>query len=771
MSVESIQDTEGLDPETLAAMAEAKDRHKKLTQDLVDQLCKKRDAVVRAKRHIEKRWIDDQRQWDGESRLLNTKEFPSQTNDDHLKPPRPHLTRSRCDLWESRMIDLLAPTNDPTWDLRPLAQEDIDTPQDVDPAQWQEVLSQLKENAEIAAQAMKRVIQDQMAACNATKVIRKMCRDACRIGTGLCMGPMNGIHIQRQYDSGSDAVKVAVVEKVVPEIREGDPWCFYPDMVENADKAEFAFYVHWMSQTDLYGFMDFPGVDKKEVLELIDEKPYAGEIGENIKERNQHSGMVEDITNRYPVWRYTGIVDKKYLDVLDLGENVGEHMISADIWFSNQHILKSKITMLSSVRDFRIPYYVYSPFPIDETMFGGSIPYMCRDSQRAAESAWLIGLHNASVSCGPQIITRPGKIRPKDGKYSIRGPKFWDILDENAALNDVMTFVNIPNNAEQAFEIFERAKQLMDEELNTQQWASPDTSEEQETASGMAMVMNARTILQRRVAATADDDIFRPMIERFVLWNLLWNKRQDIKGNYDVLPLCQSVRLVKDIQIQQKLFVATQLAGNPMFQGMFSPYDMLKDIIRDLDVQVDNWMVPKQQWQQAQQQQQQDPKAQLAASQIQLNEAKAKTEQAKQAKTFNDSQTAGQQQADQSGQAATFGGVTPDAALKHQEFLTEKTLQIHQINAGLAQNQNDNQTQRIVAAMKAQQDKNRTASTFDANARRERTELAKTGTNASVQIHKINTTTPKPAAQPKLPQGTFTAPKVPRYGGGKRPGY
>lgn len=286
------------------------------------------------------------------------------------------------------------------------------------------------------------------------------------------------------------------------------------------------------------------------------------------------------------------------------------------------------------------------------------------------------------------------------------------------------------------------------------------------------MLMNARTILQRRVCATADDDIFTPMIQRFVLWNLLYNQRQDIKGDFDVQPLCQSVRLVKDIQIQQKLFVMQNLASQPAFQGMFQPYDMVADIIKSLDVQVDNWMVPKDQWQQMQQQQAQNPQAQmqqqLQAANLQLLQEKTKTEQAKQGKMFNDSQQAGQAQADQSGQASTF--VSADRALDHQEFLIEKQFQAQQLNSQLTQAQIDAQTKQNVAAMKAQSDNMKTGAMIAAANSRNRTDLIKTGVNAHVSMSKVNAPRGAPANAPKIPQAKFTPPKVPRYTGGKRPG-
>ena len=753
----AVDQLQGIDlsADELADVEQAKRVRKMMIQEYVETLVSKRDAIVRAKRHIEKRWIDDLRQIDGDNRLMNTKEFPSQTNDDNMRPPVPHFTRARCDLWESRMVDLLAPTADPTWDLKPLIFQHMDMDPTVDPMILQKAADQ-------AAQSMKNVIRDQFAACSGQKVIRKMCRDATRIGTGLVIGPVNGTHVRRHFDGAK--LSVRAIETTSPEIREGDPWCFFPDMVDSAEKAEYAFYVHFMSELDLWKFASFPGVDRAEVIELMKEKPVLGEIETSVRERNQYSGYTEEINNKHAVWRYTGLIDREYLDILNIDGAPDEGPVCADIWFANDHILRAKVTALSSVNDFRIPYFVFSPFPIDDTMFGGSVPYLCRDSQRMATSALWIMLHNASVSSGPQVLFRRGKVRPMDGKWSLRGPKLWDVIDSEADMDNLFRSINIENNVEQALGIYNLAKQQMDEELSTQQWASPDTSEEVETASGLAMLMNARTILQRRVCASADDDVYRPMIERFVLWNLIYNNRPDIKGDFEVLPLCQSVRLVKDIQIQQKLFVATQLA--PSNPGMFDQYDMIKDIIRDLDVQVSNWLVSKEDWQKAQQMQQQQQsqqQAEIHAQQMQLLEARTTNERAKAAKAFNEAQ-----QPPQSGGDGSPAGLSPDKMLSHQEFLIEKEFQTHQEDSRAAQALADNETKRMQIAAQAQQAANNNRQTVDANLRRERIDLFKTAFKAKADIQKAKVKAAPAGPQTKPAKGTFKAPAIRTYRGGKR---
>jgi hypothetical protein len=772
------------------AAEQAKQEKLQTIRALINELSDKRDESVRAKREIERRWIDDIRQYEGDTRLLSTKEFPSQTGEENLRPPVPHLTRARTDLWESRLCDMLVPTNDMTWKLKPTPDEDTGPPHGMDVAMWELNLIHIRLDQQQRCDKMKRVIQDQLAACKSGRVFRRCIRDACRIGTGLIMGPLNSMHVQRKFGAGG--VQMQIEEKPLPEVREGDPWMFFPDMTSTVEKSEHAHYLHIMSSVDLYKLADNPGFNRSEIKKVIDSDPDFGEVAVNINNRTNYAHEEETLENKYPVWRYTGIIDQKYLKALGLDgkaremigvpgdtgsegldndpnkapSEMGEGddlppMIVGDIWYSGDCVLKAKISPLFIAKDFRIPYFVYAPFPADDTMFGYSIPYLARDSQRSATAAWQIGLHNASVSAGPLIISRAGALRPRDGKYSIRAPKWLDVTPEFAdkALQDLVNVVIIPNNAEQAFEIFGRAQQLMDEELNTVQWASPDTSEPTQTASGIAMLMNSRTILQRRASAIADDEWFGPLIERFVMWNNLYNKRDDIKGDYDVEPLCQSVRLVTDIQTQQQMWFA-QVCQDPRFNGMYDPYVLFTAIASNVDIPRDDLIVPKDkynEWMKTQGQQQ-DPLKQL---QQQLLVEKTKSEQLRQQTMGADlqhKQQVAQTQANTEAQQMLHEKNT--RALDHEEFMTEKQLQLQQTNSHMAGIQVDAETKRVAAAMKLQSDQARAQSSLTAALHKNRTDLVKTGVQAKVELTKATLAHHAATAPPRAPAGKFKAPHV-----------
>ena len=244
-----------------------------------------------------------------------------------------------------------------------------------------------------------------------------------------------------------------------------------------------------------------------------------------------------------------------------------------DMWWSQGHPLKARIRPIE--KDFRVPYYVFSPFPADDTVFGYGIPYLTRDSQRVVDAAWQITLHNASVSAGPIIVTRAGKIEPRDRSYEFKGPKVMEITDPDISMADAINVLNIPNNAEQALEILDKAMQILDDEAMTPAIMQGDATESVPTSSGLAMLFNAASIVMRRAASCADDEVFGPIMQRMYWWNMLFNKRQDIKGDYDVVPLGQTKMLVKDVQVQH-LQAFMQQSMNPAL----APYIDLPEALK-----------------------------------------------------------------------------------------------------------------------------------------------------------------------------------------------
>lgn len=600
----------------LAAAKEAEEARQVKIKQLARSLAIKRDEVVKAKRPIESRWIDDMRQYEGDSRLADTKGQKSSHDTTH-EAPRIHVTRARTDLWEARLSDMLLPMQDSAWDLEPDKEEYVQ--QD----------DQYQAASENACDKMKDAIECQLEYCNFNRSGRRMIRDACRIGTGVLMGPMNGIRRKRKFDQGG----VAITETATPEIREADPWCFFPDMVPSIEKAEFAFYLHLMSKREVIELADFPGFDADAIRTLLEEDPELGEVGMNIHHRNKGLDAVEPTTGRYAVWRYTGVLEKEEIEILELcgcdGEADPLTQAMVDIWFCHDHVLKARVAPIED--DYRIPYYVFAPFPADDTPFGYSLPYMCRDSARFADASYKIALHNLSVSSGLHVFMRKGVFKPADGNFEIRGPKVWwidDQKDGDRPLGQLMQVEIMPNVAEQAFAAMDKALAIVDLELNAEGWASQDGAEQVPTASGLAMLMNSKSIIQRRAASCADDDVFRPLIERMYWWNMQFNDDPSIRGEFVVTTSAQSALLVKDVQVQHTMAFLQSVYGNPKFAPFVDDYEALESTAKLFEIpNRAKLLKTREEGEKAMQAQGQNPELALIAAKTQTEQAKAEVMQ------------------------------------------------------------------------------------------------------------------------------------------------
>jgi hypothetical protein len=648
--VEDIDVTD-LSPEDAQVLAdaehEAKIQRLLAMRDLCQRLQDKCDADIKAKRPIEEMWLDSLRLLRGDGRYHDATKNQAVNSDSTNRPPRPKVLRSRVRRWEARMCDMLSAS---PWDLEADSEHGVATPEE-------------EADQQTRASRMKETIQKQLSWCRFDRSIRNMCHDAAFIGSGLIIGPRKAERRKRRYTAPVAPVvdswaaegftpapqqvqaptsEMVVEEYMVPEYIEGDPFFFFPDMAPTIEQCEHAHYVYMLGQLAVKNLS--PGFDPLQVNALLKKDPDHGELAVNIRQRATWLDNKEFYKNQYAVKRYTGVLDKEDLAVLglcecddtegdnELGSPEAPAMAMADIWYCQGFILRASLMPIPD--DFRIPYLLFAPFKLDGSMFGMSLAMMGEDSDRVAASAWLATLHSASVSAGPQIVYEPGSIEPADGQSASRGPKTWKKKKTDGSIADVFGVFQIDNNVQENLQLFDRALALMDEELDTSQWAGDDMTAENTTASGLAMIFNAASILQIMVASNADDDVFEPGIDRLIWFNNDHNPDDSIKGNFIVKPLVQNERLVQDVEAQQaQVFIA--LGDNPRFTGMMKDLAVLKYAASFMKGPVDELVVSDEEWEESQANKPPDP----AMIQLEILQAEAETQKLKAQREVIEGQT------------------------------------------------------------------------------------------------------------------------------------
>ena len=203
------------------------------------------------------------------------------------------------------------------------------------------------------------------------------------------------------------------------------------------------------------------------------------------------------------------------------------------------------------------------------------------------------------------------------------------------------------------------------------------------------------------VAATADDDVYEPVITRMIWWNNDHGTDESIKGDFIVKPLVQSERLVKDVQAQQAQVLA-QMSDNPRFAKFSKDYDLYKYLVGFMDGPVSNFIKTETEVAEESQNQPPDPQ-QLQAQYLQTRAATeqlraeketivAQTEQIKQQIALLELQGA------QNPQGADLGQISELQIKAEANRLKDK-----QIDANLAIAQMREEGQRMIAAAKQEE--------------------------------------------------------------------
>lgn len=570
--------------ESMAETDELEQEEREHALRVMFALERKRDAWVKAMQPKHRTMVEDWRQYEAKPRRVASTKVDHGGADGN-GPPRLHATRALTDLIEARIADMLLPASQSPWRLEGEPEQDeeafvLEGGTIVPPElRGQHVINAVRD--------AEKKLRDQFAEAKFGAKARGVIRDACRFGFGLFIGPIAAVKRREKYvkvpvQSGfvgaikgalgldqpmTVEVKVEFVDESIPGVEQGDPFRFFPEPVEDIAKASGFFYYDTMSESELREFADHPNARREDIGKLLSCKPDHGLIGSMVAERNQLTGFVESLDDRYVVWRYYGCMSRDDLMALNCECDPLDPLPMVQMRFCQGKVIEFKLSPNKGT--YRIPAHVYTPFPEPGSWWGMSVPFQCRDSDKGAQAAYEMALLNGAVSAGPIVITRPG-LKPADGKMEIRGPKFLVVDDNDRALNDFVHVELIDNRVDMLMQFMDRHLQMMSEDLNLPQFTNPEVNKPTNTASGMAMWMNAQTVVQRRAAA-AFDDCIEPLIQGFVRWNRLYS---DLTVDVKVIPLGQSELLVKDIEIQNSLQFVQMAQANPQLSRL-TDFDVL----------------------------------------------------------------------------------------------------------------------------------------------------------------------------------------------------
>lgn len=611
---------------------EQREQDEERLQALGNTIASKRSEAVRARlaSGIERRWSEDMDHYNGVDPLLKSSANLTDVALNNTQGSRQrkqtmaqrskvfvNLTRPRTNVAEARLSDMLLPSDDRNWGMKPpsvpeLAQHvDNQAPltQDGQPVGITDPTTQQTRQATVAdavhaemekskksCSAMQDVIDAQLSECAYNGEVRKVIHDAAVLGVGILKGPIVVNKVKRSWtpidDGNGNQVQVIEIKSDLnPASVRVDPWNFFPDpsCSDNIHHGGFTLEREYMTKRQLRDLAKNPEYMRSQIRKVLEEGPQSNHVYDQHESTKRDSSGVSVLTdNRYEVWTYYGDVDREDLEAAGVEVSDEEvdalNTVAGCVIVVNSSVIKAHLNPLET-GDF--PYDAFIWEKNDAHWAGFGIPYLLRTAQRVLNAGWRQIMDNAGLSVGPQIVCKRQSVEPADGSWEITGRKVWWATEEVEDVRDAFMLFEVSSHLGELEKIIELSLKFIDEESMIPKLAQGEKDGTPDTLGGMTILMNSANVVLRRLVKQFDDMITRPHIRRYYDYNMMYNPKPEIKGDFDVDARGSSALVVKDQQ-NEALVKMLSLGGNPVYGHMLKTADLLRKALSGQSIDPDD---------------------------------------------------------------------------------------------------------------------------------------------------------------------------------------
>lgn len=514
-------------------------------------------------------------EWDKAQRLYNSPllsdhatlgETPFDKSNDHGNRPTPNIVRTKCDTAVANCISLQFAAGEKNWDMFPPANA-------TDPAITH------------ACRLMEREIETQLNAAKYGMHSRRAMEERVIYGTGVLKGPVNTGKLDIHYVKDPSGEWVPTVsQNKVPKLAQVPVWRYYPDLTvatfgESLDDIE----IHPMTPIELSQYAKHPGFDKAAIESILkgdhERDPIKPDIYNDTLSRITAEMWQRNpylYRNRYIVMEYHGPIT--YDDVNKLGlvptyeSPTSEYY--GEVWVCAGKVIRMELENIEG--HYETPYSCSIWKRDPSSPFGFGHPLLLADPQRVVTQAYHMILDNASLTSAPQVAMYSKYIQPTDGDWTMAPGKVWLMNDPTVSVDNAFKFFNATNVIQNILPVLQLARQFAEEESATADFGGKQSPQNTESATGQLIMQHASTTLLDFLAEEWDDQVTEKVIRRWYAWNMQYNPKEEIKGDYIIDVKSSSEYKNKQMFVRDLERLQMETAQNPNMAMVINSDELVK---------------------------------------------------------------------------------------------------------------------------------------------------------------------------------------------------
>lgn len=554
-----------------------------------------------------------------------------------------NITRPYCDAASARISDMLLPTDDKGWAIKPTPIPDLVAiaegaiPREIkaaiaqdpsvlaNPERGQQIEEEIvadtkksiDEAREIAERAEQR-IEDWHTECMYNSEMRQVIEDASKVGTGVLKGPIPERRTVVAYVDG------AIIQKseIKPVSRRVDVWNTFPDPGCGSDVHKGGYF--WerdeITARELNSLQGGDYIDDQ-IKKVLEEGPHEASK-EFTDDRSDILGLTKRSTkNLFEIWYYHGVVEDEDLHAAGCECPEGEKL-DVQLTMINNRVIKAVPNALDT-GEFPYDFMVWQRR--SQSPYGIGVSRQIRTPQRVVNGAARNLMDNAGLAGGPMWVFDQGLIEPIDGVDEIAPRKGW-MASEDSDMDDVskaFTYITMPMLQEDLQAIIQLGLKMAEDVTGLPMLLQGQQGTAPETLGGTQIVNNNASTVLRRIARLWDDLMTKPHVRRYYRYLLQYGDDSE-KGDFVINARGSSALVERDVQ-NQSIAQLGQLVLNPVFG--IDPKKWMEEYLKSQRLDHKGFEYDDEEWQQivermAQSTQSKDSSVEVAQLRAQVEQGK-----------------------------------------------------------------------------------------------------------------------------------------------------
>jgi hypothetical protein len=522
----------------------------------------------------ELKWMQNLRQFRGKYDPEVENLIPKERSKVYPRDSRVKLTG-----FVAKMMEMMFPVSDTNWELVPTTIPSISKSEldllvlqinnehmriaqetgEIKPVTSEEIEMKVRDYADKRAKAMSDQCRDQLDELDYPEVCKRALRSGGIYGCGIVKGPM--VRFQKERYWQPDGLTYVPVERVTPRpvYDTRKIWDIYPDMgAKSWFHQEGLFERIVMTRPELYAMAmrpEFFGDVIKNYLrdhQSGNYKPLDFETDMRVMNNTAQTTALD--SGKYEVIVYYGFVSAH--EVAAMGKEIPQESLCdsylVEVWMLENEVIKFDGNPFGEAPHSKYHAFFYGEDE-DSAVTGVSLMDDMRDSQLSICAATRMLMDNAASSAGPileinrDLLARGADVGPIHAFKSIYregvGP------DAQApAVRDIQVASHVP----ELMNVIAAFRQNLDTESTLPSWTmgQPEKlGEAFRTSNNMSMMTGGANTITKDIARSFDK-FTSSVIQSLVDWNMEFNEREDIKGDFQVQAKGSRSLIAKEVRGQ-----------------------------------------------------------------------------------------------------------------------------------------------------------------------------------------------------------------------------